>query len=153
MHQQQDRSEDMDIVATRPDAASSSTDRSQFSSQSETRGIGANHAQAHFEHGEAEPTSEATLSGSMSPEALGTDSIAIKATEPAWAPDIKDHHRNEVLDDRQGLRVWLIGAALIPAFCLGWVGGSNSDRFLGVGADANSGAQSRTPEKPVCTEN
>ena len=147
MHQQQDRSEDMDIVATRPDAASSSADRSQFSSQSETRGIGADHAQAHFERGEAEPTSEVTLSGSMSPQALGTDSIAIKAAEPAWAPDIMDRHRNVVLDDRQGLRMWLIGAALMTTFCLGWAGGSNSDRFLGAGTDASSGAQSRTPEK------
>jgi hypothetical protein len=67
------------------------------------------------------------------------------AAEPAWTPDIKDLHRNGVLDDRQGRRVGLIGAALMAAICLGWAGGSNSHRFLGVGADASSGAQSPSP--------
>jgi hypothetical protein len=60
-----------------------------------------------------------------------------------------DRRRNVVLDDRQGFRVWLVGAALMTAFCLGWAGGSNSDRFLGAGADANSGARSLAPEIPA----
>ena len=37
----------------------------------------------------------------------------------------------------------------MTAFCLGWAGGLNSDRFLGAGEDASSSAQSRTPEKPA----
>jgi hypothetical protein len=61
--------------------------------------------------------------------------------------------RNDMLDDRQGLRAWLIGAALIMVFCLGWIGGSNSDRVLSVGADANSGRQSLSPEMQSISAN
>lgn len=151
MHQQQSRPEHvtMDIVANPPDAAFTPADPPQFSSVSETRDMGANHAPVEFEPGHADTTPEVTHGWTRSPQALGTDPIAIEAAEPAWAPDIEDHHRNELLDDRQGLRVWLIGAALITVFCLGWAGGSNSDRFLGVGADSNSGAQTLSPEMPA----
>jgi hypothetical protein len=151
VHLQQSRLDHvtMDIVANPPDAAFTPADPPQFSSRSETRDMAANHAPVEFGPGRADTTPEVMHGRNRSPQTLGTNSIAAEAAEPAWAPDIENHHRNELLDDRQGLRVWLIGAALMTAFCLGWAGGSNSDRFLGVDADSNSGAQSLSPEMPA----
>jgi hypothetical protein len=83
-----------------------------------------------------------------SPEALENELIPIGAAERAWDADRKNR-LNHMFDDRQGLRVCFIGAGLIVAFCLGWAGGSNSDRLLIFGAGANSGVQAVGAEKPI----
>ncbi len=151
MHEQRSRLEyvgpmddaDPSYVAT----TNKAEDWAPFSSWStEPRDLDAGRDPIELEPGHAKTAPEVTHGRDKSPEALGIDPIAIAAAEPAWAPDIKNHHRDDVLDDRQGLRVWLIGAALITAFSLGWAGGANSDRFLSIGSDTSSRTKLLNPE-------
>ena len=102
-----------------------------FSSWSAPRDLDPNHAPIEFEPENPERR-----------KLWETIRLRLRRLNEHGLPTSRIMIKNDMLDDRQGLRVWLIGAALIMAFCLGWTGGSNSDRFLSVGADANSGTKS-----------
>lgn len=79
------------------------------------------------------------------PSVTPADEISNIAPQAAFAeiPEIRCHQRDGVsvsaaAPDRSGrLRGWLFAGALVGAFCLGWLGGSNSYRVLDISAALN----------------
>lgn len=89
---------------------------------------------------------EATLVSDkiLEPEPSVIDQISNMAPKAASAeiPEIRCQQRDgnwmSAAPDRGGqLRSWLFAGALVGAFCLGWVGGSNSYQVLNVSAALN----------------
>src|SRR5439155_23481175 len=95
--------------------------------------------------GQIEPREDTAVSQA------GEDPTQLASIYP-W--DLSSRSRDDVLmsanrDGRRGRRAWVLGAAFVAAFGLGWAGGANWSRFSIFEAASNPPTQKVTYSRPV----